>query len=95
MSSRKQILHLSNTRARSATDPVVIICAFAFAALRTIYRVHIKIQATILSVTKTRLCNILQFFTVLENDNFLMNIFYIFLIFAQNIDFGYMFEPPN
>ena len=30
-----------------------------------------------------------------ENDNFLMKIFDIFLIFAQNIDCGYSLEPPQ
>ena len=29
-----------------------------------------------------------------KNDNFQMNIFDIFLIFTQNIDCGYMLEPP-
>ena len=30
-----------------------------------------------------------------KNDNFQMNFFYIFLIFAQNIDCGYTLEPPQ
>ena len=29
-----------------------------------------------------------------KNDNFQMKFFYIFLIFAQNIDCGYSLEPP-
>ena len=45
-------------------------------------------------VTKTRPCNILRFFHGLENDNFQMKIFDIFLIFAKNIDCGYTLEPP-
>ena len=30
-----------------------------------------------------------------KNDNFQMNFFNIFLIFAQNIDCGYTLEPPQ
>ena len=30
-----------------------------------------------------------------KNDNFQMKFFYIFLIFAQNIDCGYTLEPPQ
>ena len=30
-----------------------------------------------------------------KNDNFQMKFFDIFLIFAQNIDRGYMLEPPQ
>ena len=30
-----------------------------------------------------------------KNDNFQMNFFDIFLIFAQNIDCGYTLEPPQ
>ena len=30
-----------------------------------------------------------------KTDNFQMNCFYIFLIFAQNIDCGYTLEPPQ
>ena len=30
-----------------------------------------------------------------KNDNFQMKNSDIFLIFAQNIDFGYTFEPPQ
>ena len=30
-----------------------------------------------------------------KNDNFQMNFFYIFLIFAQNIDCRYTLEPPQ
>ena len=30
-----------------------------------------------------------------KNDNFQMIFFYIFLIFAQNIDCGYTLEPPH
>ena len=45
--------------------------------------------------TKTRPCNILQFFNV-KKDNFQMkkNVIF-FLIFAQNIDCGYTLEPPQ
>ena len=30
-----------------------------------------------------------------EKDNFQLNFFYYFLIFAQNIDCGYTLEPPH
>ena len=30
-----------------------------------------------------------------KNDNFQTKFFYIFLIFAQNIDYGYTLEPPQ
>ena len=32
---------------------------------------------------------------VVKNENFHPNFFYIFLIFAQNIDCGYTLEPPH
>ena len=45
-------------------------------------------------ITITRPCNILRFFTVVKMiDNFPMENCDIFLIFAQNIDFGYTLEP--
>ena len=34
-------------------------------------------------------------FTVVKNENFQWIFFYIFLIFAQNIDYGYTLEPPR
>ena len=34
-------------------------------------------------------------FKVVKHDNFQQNFFYIFLIYAQNIDCGYMLEPPR
>ena len=34
-------------------------------------------------------------FLALKNENFLLKIFDIFLIFAQNIDCGYKLEPPR
>ena len=34
-------------------------------------------------------------FKVVKNENFQWKIFNIFLIFAQNIDCGYMLEPPR
>ena len=43
-------------------------------------------------ITKTCPCNI---FHGCKNDNFHMKMFNIFLIFAQNIDCGYMLEPPH
>ena len=35
------------------------------------------------------------FFFFCKNENFHRNIFYIFLIFAHNIDCGYTLEPPR
>ena len=35
-----------------------------------------------------------EIFYVVKNENFQLKI-YIFLIFAQNIDFGYTLEPPR
>ena len=40
-------------------------------------------------ITITSLCNILRFFTAVNNDKFQMKIFDIFFIFAQNIDLWY------
>ena len=34
-------------------------------------------------------------FHICKNDNFRLNIFYYFQIFAQNIDCGYTLEPPQ
>ena len=39
-------------------------------------------------------CNI-QIFSALKIENFQLKKFGIFLIFAQNIDCGYTFEPPR
>ena len=47
------------------------------------------------SITKTCLCNIQRFFSVLKNKNFIRKILIFFLIFAQNIDCGYTLEPPR
>ena len=38
---------------------------------------------------------IYSIFFMSKIDNFQTKIFDIFLIFAQNIDFGYMLEPPR
>ena len=35
-----------------------------------------------------------EIFLALKIENFQQKLFYIFLIFAQNIDFGYTLEPP-
>ena len=41
-------------------------------------------------------CKIQRFFSHVINENFSgLFCFYIFLIFAQNIDCGYTFEPPG
>ena len=47
------------------------------------------------NITQTFLCNIQQFLKNSKKDNFQMNIFDIFLIFAQNIDCWYTSEPPH
>ena len=44
-------------------------------------------------ITKTCPCNKQRFFKVVKNEN--GKCFYIFLIFAQNIDCGYTLEPPR
>ena len=36
-----------------------------------------------------------EIFKVVKNENFQLNYFYIFLIFAQNIDCGYTLELPR
>ena len=36
-----------------------------------------------------------EIFKVVKNENFQWKFFYIFLIFAQNIDYGYTLEPPR
>ena len=46
-------------------------------------------------ITKTRPCNILQFFTAVKKDHFQMENVDFFLNFAQNIDCGFMLEPPQ
>ena len=46
-------------------------------------------------ITKTRPCNIQQYFTAVKNVNFQMKNYNIFLFFAQNIDCGYTLEPPH
>ena len=48
-----------------------------------------------LDITKTRPCNILQYFTAVKKDDFQMKNYDVFLIFAQNIDCGYKLEPPH
>ena len=45
-------------------------------------------------ITQTCLCNMLRI-NGCKNDNFLSKFFNHFLIFAQNIDCGYMLEPPQ
>ena len=48
-----------------------------------------------LPITKTRPCNITDFSQVVKIENFKLDFFYIFHIFAQNIDCGYSLEPPR
>ena len=36
-----------------------------------------------------------EIFSHIKNENFSVFFFYIFLIFAQNIDCGYTLEPPR
>ena len=47
------------------------------------------------TIMKTRPCNIQIFFFGFKNENFHRKRFDIFLIFAQNIDCGYLLEPPR
>ena len=47
------------------------------------------------NITKTCPCNIQRFFLALKFENFQQKMFDIFLILAQNIDCGYMLEPPR
>ena len=54
-------------------------------------RLKFKIKAEY--IMKTCPCNIQQLFTALKKDNFQMKNCDVFLIFAQNIDCGYMLEP--
>ena len=53
------------------------------------------ILPTVKYITKTRPCNILQYFTAVKKDDFQKKSFDILLIFAQNIDCGYTLEPPQ
>ena len=46
-------------------------------------------------IMKTRLCNILQFFTAVKNNNFQMKNCDIFSYYAQNFDCGHTLEPPQ
>ena len=46
-------------------------------------------------ITKTRPCNIQQYFTAVKMFIFRRFFLNIFLIFAQNIDCGYTLEPPQ
>ena len=47
------------------------------------------------SITKTFPCNKQQIFHGFKKDNFRMKNRDVFLILAQNIDCGYMLEPPH
>ena len=48
-----------------------------------------------ITITQTRPCNILQYFTAVKMIIFKRKIVIFFLIFAQNIDCGYTLEPPQ
>ena len=47
------------------------------------------------NIMKTRPCNIQKKFLVVKMKNFIGKNLIFFLIFAQNIDFGYKLEPPQ
>ena len=80
-------MHFCNTYCSSGDGDHFITAHFAFHSLNDHeHSVFIMI---------TRLCNILQFFTAVKNDNFEMKNCDIFLILAQNIDRGYTLEPPH
>ena len=51
-------------------------------AAHSVYRMLALYLTVILVITKTRPCNILQFFTVVKKDNFQMKNCVVFLIFA-------------
>ena len=46
-------------------------------------------------IMKTCPCNKREIFLALKMENFQLNFFNTFLIFAQNIDCGYTLEPPR
>ena len=47
------------------------------------------------TITKTRLSKYIEHFTNKKNENFQIKISDIFHISAQNIDCGYLLEPPR
>ena len=53
------------------------------------------IMKIVLIITKTRPCNILQFFMAVKDNFQLKNCDFFFLFFAQIIDCGYTLEPPQ
>ena len=61
----------------------------------TCHSVGVLLRPVQYIITKTRLCNILQFFMPLKMIIFRQNLLTFFLIFAQNIDFGYTLEPRH
>ena len=56
-----------------------------------------RLQATLreICITKTCPCNIQRIFSVPKIENFTRKMLIFFLFFAQNIDCGYMLEPPQ
>ena len=56
---------------------------------------NISVHKKWVHITITCLCNILQYFMAVKNDNFQEKNCDIFLTFAQNIDRGYTLEPPQ
>ena len=51
-------------------------------------------KSNVLTITKTCPCNFTEIFKAVKNENFQWKFLDIFLIFAQNIDCGYMLVPP-
>ena len=47
------------------------------------------------NITKTHPCNIQRIFSQAKTENFIGKNLDVFNIFAQNIDCGYMLEPPR
>ena len=57
------------------------------------FQLHVHVNT--LFIMKTCPCNTSRFFSPVKIENFIGFLKNIFLIFAQNIDFGYTLEPPR
>ena len=59
------------------------------------FKAKFEVLTAVKIITKTRTCNIQQYFTAVKNVHFHMIFSNIFLIYAQNIDCGCTSEPPQ
>ena len=59
-----------------------------------VYKYLHKTQFSRVTIKKTRLFKYIENFTT-KNENFLIKILIFFHISAQNIDCGYLLEPPH